>query len=181
MLELAPGDLKGDASFPIRVVAKYPITISWSMKGQNGDGYMLAYQSGKKDEKVRALRANGSMQLQQPAEGLRLRISSVGSQLPIEFALGQNYPNPFNPTTEIQYALPVDARVSLKVYNITGQEVATLLDDVQEAGYHERLWNSRNFSNVQLGSGVYFYRLIATGVSDSKALFDQVRKMILMK
>ena len=110
-----------------------------------------------------------------------MRISSAGSQLPNEFALGQNYPNPFNPTTEIQYALPVDAHVSLKVYNITGQEVATLLDDVQEAGYHERLWNSRNSSNVQLGSGVYFYRLIATGVSDSKALFDQVRKMILMK
>ena len=181
MVEVYPADLKSEMNSPILISASYPITVSWTTKGQNGDGYSLSYHNAEKGEMTRTLHGTGSLQIQQPVEGLKLRVSSSGSLLPTSFALGQNYPNPFNPTTEIQYALPTDAHVSLKVYNVTGQEVASLIDGLQDAGYHEVSWNARNLSNVQLGSGVYFYRLVATASDGSKSLFDQVLKMILLK
>ena len=91
------------------------------------------------------------------------------TELPQEFHLQQNFPNPFNPTTTIQYALPHAVWVSLKVYNILGQEVATMVDEFQEAGY-----KSVEFNSSGLASGVYFYRLITP-------LMVTARKMILMK
>jgi len=101
---------------------------------------------------------------------------SVGSNqtnIPEEFSLSQNYPNPFNPATEIKYALPVDASVSLKVFDIFGREVATLVSGNNVAGYY-----SVEFDALKVSSGMYFYRLTATGEGQS---FTQVRKMILMK
>jgi len=73
---------------------------------------------------------------------------------PKEFKLEQNFPNPFNPSTTIQYQLPVDARVTLKVYDILGSEVITLVNEEQEAGYKEVKFNAGNFA-----SGMYIYRL----------------------
>jgi hypothetical protein len=88
---------------------------------------------------------------------------------PATFALEQNYPNPFNPTTTIHYQLPTSGHVSLKVYNTLGQEVATPVDEVQDAGF-----KSITFGASQLPSGVYFYRLQA-------GAFIQSRKMLLLK
>ena len=93
----------------------------------------------------------------------------TGDMVPDDFSLGQNYPNPFNPSTHINYALHNDGFVSLKVYNIYGQEVTTLVDDFKEAGSHEVILNASD-----LASGVYFYRLVASGYSFTK-------KMVLMK
>ena len=76
------------------------------------------------------------------------------SFLPATLELKQNYPNPFNPSTTISFNLPERARVSLRVFNILGQEVATLTDDVLDAGTHEFEWDAANRA-----SGVYFYRL----------------------
>jgi hypothetical protein len=73
---------------------------------------------------------------------------------PKEFKLEQNFPNPFNPTTTIQYQLPQDAKVTLKVYDILGSEVATLVNEEQEAGYKEVKFNGSN-----IASGMYVYRL----------------------
>jgi len=89
--------------------------------------------------------------------------------VPKEFKLEQNFPNPFNPTTTIQYQLPQDAKVTLKVYDILGSEVATLINAEQEAGYYEVNWNASN-----LASGVYIYRL-QTGS------FVSVKKMMLLR
>ena len=85
------------------------------------------------------------------------------------FNLSQNYPNPFNPATEISFRLPVATDVTLEIYNITGQKVATLIDGNLSAGEHRVSWDGRDHS-----SGVYFYRLTTPGFSDS-------RKMILLK
>jgi photosystem II stability/assembly factor-like uncharacterized protein len=100
--------------------------------------------------------------------------------IPTSFALDQNYPNPFNPTTKIQFALPVNATVSLKIYNLLGQEVATLVDESRQAGYHEMQWNGRNQYGSQVATGVYFYRIEAKP-ADGASPFTSLKKMILIK
>jgi hypothetical protein len=92
-----------------------------------------------------------------------------GQQKPLAFALSQNYPNPFNPNTTISYSLPRQMKATLKVFNILGQEVATLVNEVQSPGQH-----SINFSASNLASGVYLYRLQA-------GEFAATYKMVLMK
>jgi Secretion system C-terminal sorting domain len=92
------------------------------------------------------------------------------SILPAKFSLEQNYPNPFNPSTKIQYNLPENSFVSLKIYNAIGKEVASLVNGVVPAGSHEILFDASG-----LNSGVYFYTLKAGNN------FVQTRKMILMK
>ncbi|RCK71599.1 MAG: hypothetical protein IGBAC_2221 [Ignavibacteriae bacterium] len=97
--------------------------------------------------------------------------------LPESFELSQNYPNPFNPLTTIEFSLPEDAIVSLKVYNILGQEVATLADkELFTAGKNEIDFDASN-----LTSGVYFYRITAESIEQSMQKYDQVKKMLLIK
>ncbi|MFA6457558.1 MAG: T9SS type A sorting domain-containing protein, partial [Bacteroidota bacterium] len=88
---------------------------------------------------------------------------------PKEFALEQNYPNPFNPATVISYQLPVNSHVSLKVFDVIGREVATLVNEVKEAGRYSVMFDASEFS-----SGIYFTRLVCGDKT-------QVRKMMLMK
>jgi hypothetical protein len=88
---------------------------------------------------------------------------------PKEFKLEQNFPNPFNPTTTIQYQLPQDAKVTLKIYDILGSEVATLVNEEQEAGYKEI-----QFIGSNIASGMYVYRLIANN-------YVSVKKMLMVK
>lgn len=92
---------------------------------------------------------------------------------PNEYKLEQNFPNPFNPATTIQYQLPYDSRVSLKVYSILGKEVAVLADEIQAAGFKEIRFNGRDFA-----SGVYIYRLTA---SSGKENYSSVKKMMIVK
>ena len=95
--------------------------------------------------------------------------NEVTIDAPDKFSLMQNYPNPFNPYTKINFAIPVDTRVKLKIYDITGREVKTLVDDFKTAGYY-----SVQFSGNDLSSGVYYYEISAEG-------FNQTKRMILMK
>jgi len=89
--------------------------------------------------------------------------------LPSSYALNQNYPNPFNPTTEIAFALPSKADVTLKIYNILGQEVTTLVDKAMNAGNHVVQWDAS-----ENATGVYFYKIEAGD-------FTETRKMMLLK
>jgi len=90
------------------------------------------------------------------------------------YALEQNYPNPFNPSTKIAFRLAVDSKVSLKVFNVLGQEVASLLNSNFIAGSHQV-----NFDASSLNSGVYLYRIEASGIDGTN--FVDVKKMILTK
>jgi len=107
-------------------------------------------------------------------------ISSVSEPMvPKAFSLLQNYPNPFNTTTVIQYSLPVAAKVTLKIFNILGQEIVTLVDEVQDRGYKTVTWNSTNKAGKSVSTGVYLYRLEATTSGGQK--FRETKKMLLLK
>ena len=96
------------------------------------------------------------------------------TQLPTDHKLAQNYPNPFNPETVIEFELPRRTRVRLSVFNVLGQEVAELLNEEVSAGSHRVTWNGKNSAGVSLASGLYFYRIVAEDLAESK-------KMILIK
>ncbi|HMS34680.1 MAG TPA: T9SS type A sorting domain-containing protein [Ignavibacteria bacterium] len=95
--------------------------------------------------------------------------NEIGIGIPVKYDLSQNYPNPFNPSTSINYDLPVDGKVSLKIFDMTGKEVASLVNEVQTAGYY-----SINYNASSLSSGVYFYTISAGN-------FVQTKKMMLVK
>ena len=96
-------------------------------------------------------------------------VVNVEVSAPENFELSQNYPNPFNPTTNISYQIPKAGFVSLKVYNIIGNEIATLVNQEKPAGDYKVQFDTHN-----LASGTYFYKLTAGGVSLYK-------KMIVIK
>lgn len=99
--------------------------------------------------------------------------NEVNVGVPEKFELSQNYPNPFNPSTKINYDLPFDGKVSLKIYNMSGKEVATLVNEVKTAGYHTFTFNASGLS-----SGVYFYKIVVEGNGNN---FVAAKKMILIK
>ncbi len=104
-------------------------------------------------------------------------VERTDEQVPSAFALSQNYPNPFNPTTAISYKLTAISHVTVKVFDVLGREVATLVDDVQRAGIHNARWDAS-----AMPSGVYFYRLSAqVGENGQSGAFVDVKKMVLTK
>lgn len=114
---------------------------------------------------------------------LRLSVSlddlALGEQvtdaaIPTSYQLYQNYPNPFNPTTEIRFDLPEAVRAELKVFNILGQEVVTLVDDVRNAGAYRILWDGKNAAGLSVASGVYIYQLKTPS-------FTNAKKMMLLR
>ncbi|MEK7249400.1 MAG: T9SS type A sorting domain-containing protein, partial [Bacteroidota bacterium] len=98
----------------------------------------------------------------------------ISSTIPSDYKLEQNYPNPFNPSTTINYDLTKSSAVRLDIYNIIGQKVRTLINDVQSAGSWKVVWNGNDDFGVSVASGVYFYRLATPNVV-------LTRKMVLMK
>ncbi|MFQ6031592.1 MAG: YCF48-related protein [Candidatus Zixiibacteriota bacterium] len=99
-------------------------------------------------------------------------------ELPKNFNLPQNYPNPFNPQTTIQYTLAKGSRVTLKVYNLLGQEITTLVDRLQPSGTHTITWDGKGKSGEPLASGIYFYKLI---VERNDVQVSETKKMVLLK
>jgi fibronectin type 3 domain-containing protein len=147
----------------------YPVTISWG--DVNGSASLVV------NGKTVRMTSGSSVQIANANTQVMLKLnSSVAAAKPTAFALSQNYPNPFNPSTIISYALPADAKVTLKVYNVIGQVVATLVDGVQTAGFKTLQWNAAN-----LASGVYFYRIEASSLSQSVKSFVQTKKMVIVR
>ncbi|MEK7728730.1 MAG: DNRLRE domain-containing protein [candidate division KSB1 bacterium] len=102
------------------------------------------------------------------------RVTNIGAELPITFALAQNYPNPFNPVTHIGYRLPQPARVQLAIYNILGVKVRTLVSATQAAGDYHASWNGVDEAGEPVAGGVYFYRF-------ATADFVATRKLVLLR
>jgi hypothetical protein len=137
------------------------VTVSWNIRSATRPTLVVGSKEIMMD-------ARGSVALSGLEKQIAIR-TGASVQIPKEFTLSQNYPNPFNPSTVIRYQLPAAAHVRIKVYDIRGQEVATLADGVQEAGYRTVEWNGSGNS-----SGVYFYKLEAGSFSDTK-------KMLMLK
>ncbi len=96
-------------------------------------------------------------------------VERIDNLLPSDYQLEQNYPNPFNPSTKIRYSIPEHSSVTLKVFNLLGEEIETLVNTEQSAGVYEATFDASNLS-----SGIYFYTLQTDNFSSSK-------KMILIK
>ncbi len=100
-------------------------------------------------------------------------ISGIIPEVPSEYSLSQNYPNPFNPETKINYSIPKDGNVTLKIFNSQGKEIALLIDEIKKAGNYSITFNAGSYQ-PGLSSGIYFYKL-------SSENFVQTKKMLLIK
>jgi hypothetical protein len=105
-----------------------------------------------------------------------VNVEEQGTEIPKSFLLSQNFPNPFNPSTTINYQIPVVSAVILKIYNVLGQNLVTLVNEIQEPGFKSIDW-----INPNVAGGIYFYRLEAIDVSNPRKSYTQVRKMIFVK
>ncbi|MCU7524059.1 MAG: T9SS type A sorting domain-containing protein [Ignavibacteria bacterium] len=128
-----------------------------------------------------------SQALKAPKGGGTIRVLSIDNPVsveeeeivPKEYALYQNYPNPFNPSTNIQFDLPEESRVSIVIYNILGREVLRLVDKDFPAGRHQAVWNSQDGRGT-FASGMYILRISAKSLSSQKSLVS-TKKMMLVK
>ena len=90
---------------------------------------------------------------------------------PEQYKLSQNYPNPFNPNTTIEYTIPINRKVSVKIYNVSGQLVNTLVDNQYvDAGTHKIMWDGRNSNGTSVATGMYFYSLEWAGMKKVKSM-----------
>ncbi|MEX0747667.1 MAG: FlgD immunoglobulin-like domain containing protein, partial [Rhodothermales bacterium] len=107
--------------------------------------------------------------------GLSVKIVDERIIMPTDYKLSENYPNPFNPTTSFSFTLPLDKSVSVRVYDITGREVKTLVNNqFRAAGTHEVTWDGTNNAGASVSSGTYVYSL-------EWGQFRQSRTMVLVK
>jgi hypothetical protein len=169
----------GTTDVPLQISgAAYPITFSWDVPAVNR-GFVLEIRTGRDGVRQYPMSGNGSVVVADE-DLISAKIGKVlglEMELPKEYSLYQNYPNPFNPLTKIRYDLPKASRVSLKVYDMLGQEVLTIVDEQKDAGRYTAEMNAN-----ALPSGVYHYRLIARQSESGRAgEFTSVKKLLLVK
>jgi len=121
---------------------------------------------------VTAVDHNGNESEFSEIAGIQLSVEE--ELIPDEFALSQNYPNPFNPSTQIRYALAENTKVTVTIYNMLGSKVRTLVNNYQDAGFKNVLWNATNDNGASVSAGMYIYTIQAGN-------FYQAKKMILLK
>jgi hypothetical protein len=147
-----------DEKAPVGEVASIEFDIVSSRPRVVGGGILQPDESGVRDDEYRLVET---------------RTIRVAPEAPKELTLRGNYPNPFNPSTKIAYALPQDGNVEIEAFNAIGQRVARIVDDIQQAGYQEALWNAATFP-----SGVYFYSVTIRTEQTRSVKFG---KMLLVK
>lgn len=150
----------------------YPITLIWELNPENGISYSFINDSTT--GKISNITGSGKASFTQ-LENNRIKLLAAANKqgydyrLPSEFYLEQNYPNPFNPSTIIKFAIPKESQVNLSVYNILGEKVEELKNEIMKPGYYQV-----NFDASKIASGVYFYNIQA-------GEFVQTKKMILIR
>jgi hypothetical protein len=146
----------------------YPVTFRWTIRNA-ATGYLLTDGAGGSKFLPKQMTGENEMRIMNSDLAKVVIRVAGGAVAPRAFALDQNYPNPFNPSTRIAYELPVDSRVTLKVYDALGREVTTLASGEAKAGLQSVEWNASG-----LASGVYFCRIQAGS-------FVATRRMLLLK
>lgn len=161
-------------NFPGTTLAKYALydlgSIHWYRLEDEkaGESYFrqLIAAWPEDDLTISALATLGEWK---PGQGKGSQPGFAGLEsVPRSYELAQNFPNPFNPQTEILYQLPEPGRVSLKIYDLLGKEVRTLVEEFREAGYHQVIWDGRDNANRTVPSGVYLRKLAANGFVQTK-------------
>ena len=153
--------------------AEYPVTITWNV--QNA----LSTAKIHVDGISKVLSQKGTIKVESNESIVSVTLAPGRSkEIPEEFALQQNYPNPFNPSTVINYQLPTDNFVTINVYNMLGEVVATLVDGVQPAGFKSVTWEAGG-----MPSGIYYYRINIQSLNNERThnTFTDVKKMLLLK
>ncbi|MBI5217064.1 MAG: T9SS type A sorting domain-containing protein [Ignavibacteriae bacterium] len=174
LVEILPSRIQEPVELPVRFQTNnLPITVTMSLKHQDEVKYSLVEREGKKMVAFHKLEQNRSLTISiNEDKKYFLRVESV----PKEFFLHQNYPNPFNPVTTIRFDLPSPATVTLQMFNILGQEVATELHKREmEEGQH-----AIDFDASLLPTGLYFYRINVLSISNGKH-FQDTKTMMLVK
>jgi hypothetical protein len=161
-------DVRGleDNSWRLNVDAQSAVTLTWDVSVIPQDMTATLRVDGVNVD----MRAQNSISLTKGPHDLDIIVRTV----PRTYDLAQNYPNPFNPETNISYGLPEDATVVMKVYNVLGQEIRTLVNEQQPAGYYTVIWDGSNDNGEMVSTGVYIYRLTAGQYIASK-------RMVLVK
>jgi hypothetical protein len=158
-----------EGSQPPLIVEAVPANNSWLITGwvdNEGRKYYGNPLIIRPTDHLKGLRV--ILKLNEKASPLRIE-NDFRNLVPTSYILDQSYPNPFNYKTKIRYVLPERIKVNLRVYNVLGQQVAELVDEIQDAGQYEAEWNAET-----LEGGVYFYRLITHD-------FISVKKILLIK
>jgi len=161
------------------------VIIATALTGNDGSFILDEIPAG--EFKISATSATGDAEQQVPVSvnngrnvtNIELILGTTSVQeasaaVPAKFDLEQNYPNPFNPETSLKYHLPVRTNVSLRIYNALGQEIRTLVNQVQDAGVYSEKWDGKDNNGRQLSTGLYLFRLEAGD-------FVMTRKMAMVK
>lgn len=179
------------------------ITLSWTDNSDVEDGYIIERKAGSdasftvidslkgsgeeyKDQTVEQGQAytyrikafKGKAESEYSNEATLTVTGLLDEKLPGEFSISQNFPNPFNPESKISYALPQAGLTRVRIFNMNGQLVKTLLDELKPAGEHVLLWKGDDINGRQVSSGVYFYRIDVMTGEDLR--FSSVMKMVKM-
>jgi hypothetical protein len=161
-------------------VFKGDVKVSTDLKNVQGvvdnQTRVLVYMNSNSGMTGQLLTAKGELVSVEAVDNFSrpVKTTVVNRAIPTAYALNANYPNPFNPTTNISFALPVDSRVSLKIYNVAGQLVRTLVNETMAAGIHTVTWDGANSNGEKVASGIYFYKINAGD-------FSKTMKMVMTK
>lgn len=189
MVLLHPARLAKPANYPLTVsgVTK-SINFSYDVDNERNFTYILAWSlGGKEGGEVRLAGRNSAVVEYGDGLSVTLRVEqgAFNSQMPGAYALSPVYPNPFNPATHFTYSIPADARVEIRVYDILGSEVTTLVQGLQPAGVYDAEWTGSTRDGSQAASGVYYIRMRASSLLQrgeaDRAEFSGVRKALLIR
>ena len=156
------------------------VKVSTDLKNEQGvvdnQTRVLVYMNSNTGMTGQLLTAKGKLVSVEAVDNFSrpVKTTVVNRAIPTAYALNANYPNPFNPTTNISFALPIDSKVSLKIYNVAGQLVRTLVNETMVAGIHTVTWDGINSNGEKVASGIYFYKLNAGD-------YSKTMKMVMTK